>query len=102
MKLHNFRVGLRILIKDPAYSLVAILGLAVGLAICLLLLGFARYCWEYNTHVPDVEQVYVVKQRNNLDQEAKWIDQAPLLLLPAARNTPAVVTATGYVNWFPL
>jgi putative ABC transport system permease protein len=101
MKLQNFRIGLRILIKDPAYSLVAIVGLAVGLAACLLLLGFVRYSLQYNAHVPDADQVYVVKQRSNLDQEARWFDQAPLLLMAAAKTNPAVATATGYVNWFP-
>src|ERR1700732_2718421 len=67
MKLQDFRIGLRILAKDPVYSLVSILGLGVGLGVCLLLLGYARYCWQYNAHVPDADNVYIVKQRNNLE-----------------------------------
>jgi putative ABC transport system permease protein len=102
MRLQDFRVGLRILAKDPVYSLVSILGLGVGLGVCLLLLGYARYCWQYNAHVPDADNVYIVKQRNNLELGTPWYDQAPLLLLAAARTAPGVTDASGYVGWFPL
>jgi ABC-type antimicrobial peptide transport system permease subunit len=93
---------LRILAKDPVYSLVSILGLGVGLSVCLLLLGYARYCWHYNADVPDADDVYIVKQRDNLQTGAPWYDLAPLYLLAAARTAPGVTSAGGYVSWFPL
>ena len=102
MKLRDFRVGLRVLVKDPVYSLVAILGLGVGLAVCLLLLGYARYSWQYNAQVPDADNVYVVKHRDNFALGTPWYDQAPLLLLAAARSAPGVTSASGYLTWFPL
>jgi len=102
MKLQDFRVGLRILAKDPVYSLVSILGLGIGLGVCLLLLGYARYCWQYNAHVPDADNVYIVKQRDNLALGTPWYDQAPLLLLEAAKTTPGVTSASAYLGWFPL
>lgn len=102
MKLQDFRVGLRILAKDPVYSLVSVLGLGVGLGVCLLLLGYARYCWQYNAHVPDADNVYIVKYRDNLQLGTPWYDQAPLLLLAAARTAPGVTNASGYVGWLPL
>jgi putative ABC transport system permease protein len=102
MTLQDFRVGLRILVKDPVYSLVAVLGLGVGLAVCLLLLGFARYSWGYDSYVPDADAVYIVKHRNNLELGAPWYDQAPLGLLTAAKVAPGVASASGYLTWFPL
>ena len=102
MKLQDFRVGLRMLVKDPAYSLVAILGLGVGLAVCLLLLGYARYCWQYDAQVPEADNVYLVKHRDNMELAAPWYDQAPLLLLTAAKTAPGVTSASGYLTWFPL
>ncbi|NVE00592.1 ABC transporter permease [Massilia sp. BJB1822] len=102
MRFRDFRIGLRILMQDPAFSLVAILGLGVGLAACLLLLGFARYSWQYNAHVPDADHVYLIKQRQNMGDYADWTDQAPTLLRGAAEKTPGVAAASGFVNWLPL
>lgn len=102
MKLQNFRVGLRILAKDPVYSLVSILGLGLGLGVCLILLSYARYCWQYDAQVPDADNVYIVKQRDNLQLGTPWYDQAPLFLIGTARTAPGVTSATAYVNWLPL
>ena len=97
MKLRDFRIGWRTLVQQPAYSLVVVLGLAVGLATSLLLLGYVHYAWQYNAQMPDVEHVYVVKQRFNIDPKSPWFDLAPLLLRNAAANTPGVAAATGYI-----
>jgi putative ABC transport system permease protein len=102
MKPQDFRVGLRILAKDPAYSLVAILGLGVGLGMCLLMLGYARYSWQYNAHVPDADNVYIVKHRSNLRLGTPWFDQVPMLLHAAAETAPGVKGATAYVGWAPI
>lgn len=97
MKLKDFRVGWRTLLQEPAYSLVVILGLAVGLAASLLLFGFVQYSWQYNASVPDVDSVYVVKQRLNLDARAPSFEHAPLYLRLAAQKTPGVAAATAYL-----
>lgn len=96
MKLDDFRIGLRHLVREPGYSAIAILGLSVGFAACLLLLGYVQYSWRYDAHVPQVEQIYVVKQRFNVDPVAPWFDQAPLLLRTIALKTPGVDDATAF------
>ncbi|HEU4374687.1 MAG TPA: FtsX-like permease family protein [Telluria sp.] len=73
------------------------LGLAIGVAACLLLLGLVRYSWQYNADVPDVQHVFVVKQRYNSAPAAPWYDQAPLLLRTAAAKLPGVAAATSYL-----
>lgn len=96
MKLRDFKIGFRLLIQEPTYSAVAIFGLSVGFAACILLLGFVRYSFSYDADVPDVGQVYVVKQRYNIDPLAAWFDQTPYLLRLAALKTPGVVSASGF------
>lgn len=96
MKLRDFKIGWRLLVQEPAYSAVVILGLSVGFAACILLLGFVRFSLSYNDYVPDVGQVYVVKQRYNIDPLAPWFDQTPYLLRLAALNTPGVISASGF------
>lgn len=102
MTLKDLRIGWRTLAADPAYSLVVIGALAVGLAACLLLLGFVRFSWTYNTHVPDVERVYVVKMRYNVNPDSPWFDQAPLLLRHAAAKTPGVEAVTAWLATRPM
>ncbi|MDC8757201.1 ABC transporter permease [Janthinobacterium fluminis] len=101
MTLRNFRVGWRTLVQEPAYSLVVVVGLGVGLAAALLLLGFVRYSLQYNAHVPGVDSVYVVKQRFNVDPSAPSFDQVPLLLRAAAATAPGVASVTGYIPTRP-
>ena len=97
MKLNDFRIGWRTLVQEPAYSLVVILGLGVGLAASLLLFGFVQYSWQYNASVPDVDKVYVVKHRANTDPRAPWYDQVPMFLRHAAQKTQGVAAAVAYL-----
>ena len=97
MKLRDLRIGWRTLIQEPAYTLAVVLGLGVGLAACLLLLGFVRYSLEYDSHVPDVDRVYVVKQHFNIDPASPLHDVAPMFLREAALTIPGVVDATSYI-----
>ncbi|WP_426210082.1 FtsX-like permease family protein [Massilia sp. TWP1-3-3] len=101
MKLADFRIGARHLVQEPVYSAIAILGLAIGLGACLLLLGFVQYSWRYDAAVPGVDHIYVVKQKFNVDPKAPWFDQAPLLLREAALKTPGVADATAFFRVDP-
>jgi putative ABC transport system permease protein len=98
----DFRVAMRLLLRDPAHALVSIIGLAVGLGFCLLLLGYSRYSWSYDSHVPDVDQVYVIKHRRNWELGKPWTEQIPLALREPAKLLPGVADVSGYANWFPL
>ena len=97
MLLTTMRHSARALRREPAYAAIVIVTLAIGIASALLLLGLVRYCWQYNAEVPDVEHVYVVKQRDNVDPTGPWYDQAPLLLRAVAAAAPGVAAATGYL-----
>ncbi|PJC99496.1 cell division protein FtsX [Janthinobacterium sp. BJB1] len=97
MLLTTMRHSARALRREPAYAAIAIVTLAIGIASAILILGLVRYCWQYNAEVPDVEHVYVVKQRDNVDPTGPWYDQAPLLLRSVAAAAPGVAAATGYL-----
>ena len=97
MLLTTMRHSARALRREPAYAAIVIVTLAIGIASALLILGLVRYCWQYNAEVPDVEHVYVVKQRDNVDPTGPWYDQAPLLLRSVAAAAPGVAAATGYL-----
>lgn len=98
MKLRDFRIGWRALIQEPAYTLAVVLGLGVGLAACLLLLGFVRYSMEYDAHLPDVDRIYVAKQHFNIDPDSPLHEVVPMLLREPALKTPGV---TGVALFIP-
>jgi cell division protein FtsX len=93
MMLRDFRVGWRLLLQQPAYSLVVIGGLAVGFAACFLLFGYVAYCLNFNSGIPDNERVVVVKQRINLFPRPDWQLFALLPLRDVARNSGLVSAA---------
>jgi cell division protein FtsX len=86
-------VAWRVLAREPGYSAVAVLGLAVALAACFLLFGLVRYAWTYNDAL-DSRGVVVVKQRQNLLPRPDWGENAPAPLLDYALAHGLAVDAT--------
>jgi putative ABC transport system permease protein len=60
--LHNYLVtGLRALSRNRVFALINILGLAIGMAACILLLLFVRYEMSYDQWLPGHENAYQVQ-----------------------------------------
>lgn len=51
-------VGVRSLLKSRVYAAINVLGLAIGMAACLMILLFVRYEMSYDTWLPGNENVY--------------------------------------------
>jgi cell division protein FtsX len=88
--LRDFRIGWRLLLQQPAYSLVVIGGLAVGFAACFLLFGYVAYCLNYNSSIPDNDRVVAVKQRINVFPRPEFQLWALLSLRDVARGSGMV------------
>ncbi len=54
-------VGLRSLMRQRAYALINIAGLAIGLAACILILLYVRYEQSYDDWMPDADRVFQVQ-----------------------------------------
>src|SRR5687768_3399605 len=54
-------VGLRALAKNRTYAFINIVGLAIGLAACLMLLIYVRYERSYDDWLPGAGNVYQVQ-----------------------------------------
>lgn len=99
MLLRDFRIGWRLLAKDRAYSAVVILGLAVGIAACFLLLGLVRHAFSYDRHVPGHERVYQLQERWNLALLGnQWDSSASIPARDAALASGQPVLATAFLQ----
>jgi putative ABC transport system permease protein len=94
MNLRDFRIGWRLLMQQPAYSLVVVGGLAIGFAACFLLFGFVDFCLNYNSTIPDNGRVVVVKQRVNLFPRPEWRLWAAIPLSGVALDSGMAVQAS--------
>jgi putative ABC transport system permease protein len=54
-------VGVRSLLKNRVYAAINILGLAIGMAACLLILLFVRYELSFDKWLPNAENIYQVQ-----------------------------------------
>ena len=99
MNLRDFRIGWRLLVKEPAYSAVVVLGLAVGVAVCFLLLGYVRHSFSYDEHVPERERVFQLQQRWNLALLGnEWGADTSLPALDAALASGQPVLGTAFLG----
>ncbi|USX21055.1 ABC transporter permease [Oxalobacteraceae bacterium OTU3REALA1] len=94
MNLRDFRIGWRLLLQQPAYSIVVTGGLAIGFAACFLLFGFVAFCLNYNSSVPDNDRLMVVKQRINVFPRPEWQTVGYLPLRDSALDSGLVEQAS--------
>ena len=50
-------VGVRALAKNKTYAFINILGLAIGMAACLMILLYVRYEMSYDKWIPDADRI---------------------------------------------
>jgi putative ABC transport system permease protein len=58
---NNLLIAVRLLLRHRVYSAINIGGLALGLAACLLILGYIRYERNYDAWLPDHERVHQIQ-----------------------------------------
>jgi len=99
MILRDFRIGWRLLVKEPAYSAVVVLGLAVGFAACFLLLGYVAHSLSYDRHVPEREQIYRLMQKWNTEGgSGGWYDVTSLPARDAIVASGAPLLASAFIE----
>lgn len=95
--LYNYLlIALRNLRKQTTFSIINILGLAVGMACCLLILQYVRYELSWDRQPPQAEQIYRVlreKEQPDGSSQFSWGLSGPLRMAIEAK-IPEVELAT--------
>jgi putative ABC transport system permease protein len=86
-------VGVRALMKNRTYALINILGLAIGMAACLMILLFVRYEFSYDKWQANSENIYQVQSWYH-DTSTGTDDELQMTPIPAgaalAKDFPQV------------
>ncbi|MEM1128459.1 MAG: ABC transporter permease [Bacteroidota bacterium] len=91
---HHVKVSFRHLYKQRFYSLINILGLAVGLACCLLILLFVRQELSYDQHYTDGDRIYrVLREYPYAENGIKGAFSSTPLAETLVQDFPEVVNA---------
>lgn len=89
IKLKDFRMGWRLLVKQPAYSAIMVIGLTIGFAVCFLALAFVNFENSVDSQVPAIDEVYVLKARPNWGL-AFWRENVPLSMMRSLQKNKNV------------
>ena len=97
-----FKIGFRILIRQRSYTLLNIIGLAVGIAVFVFIYLYVQSEIRYDRHWADKNHIYRVTSKFNLDGN---IDSAALTPFRLANefeeNFPEVQLATNLLYTDP-
>lgn len=95
MKLSDFKIGWRLLAKEPTYSSVVIFGLAIAFSACFLVLSVLLFSLSFDQHIPGVENVYIAKSHPNWFQNrAYWRENVPMPVKTNLEQSGLPVTST--------
>ncbi|RHW19084.1 ABC transporter permease [Sphingomonas gilva] len=78
-------VGLRALAKNRTYAFINIVGLAIGLAACLLILLYVRYEHSYDGWMKDADQAFQLQSYHSADDLGGEEQNLQLSAIVAAR-----------------
>ena len=99
-------VAVRALAKSKTYSIINIVGLAIGMAACIMILLYIRYEQSYDEWLPDVENTYQLQAwyPHPKDGEPGFLQMSAYVTedrdqegLPAGRATRSTCSDSGPV-----
>ncbi|MCG8317952.1 MAG: ABC transporter permease [Cytophagales bacterium] len=81
---NHFKVSRRVLLKNKLFSLINIVGLAIGITAYVLIIQYVKFEFSYDQHHPRVDDLYRVTLTTNLGEKG---------FITSATNHPAVAPA---------
>ena len=93
------KVALRNIIHHKGYSSINIIGLAIGMAICIIILLWAKYQFSYNTFHENIDNLYWVGTYYQLGKDIDSVPGSPPAIGPALKEDfPDIVRSTRYLR----
>lgn len=97
MILNYLKVAIRYIIKQKGYSIINLLGLAIGLACSMLIILYIQYELSFDTYHSKSEQIYRVAVKGHIADDFLNVAVSNSAFLPAAiRDFPSVETGVRF------
>ncbi len=92
------KVALRNLTRAKLYTFINITGLAVGLAVCILIMLFVQHEWSYDDFHPNADRIFrVIEIEKKADGEKRASGFQPMPLAPALlAEFPEITTVVRF------
>ena len=88
-----FKIALRNLLRYKLYSLMNVLGLSIGLTVCMLIVMYVRDELSYDRFHSDFDRIYRVVNYLKLDANSNFAGTAPLLAPTLKNDFPQIEKA---------
>ncbi len=99
---NNIKIAFRALLRQKAYAVINISGLAVGIASCLLITLFVRNEFSYDRFLKDGDRIYkFVLERKYPDHSTYYSTVPHSFMQTANRDYPEIEKATYLIGPFP-
>jgi len=98
MLTNNFKIAWRNLIKNPLYTFINVSGLALGLAICMLITLFVKDELSFDQYLSKKHEIYrIVTEEKSSDGKVNKFGQTGMIHGPAfQRQVPAIKNMVRY------
>jgi putative ABC transport system permease protein len=88
-----FASFLRSLVRHRQYAVLSIGGLAVGIAVCLVVILYVRFETSFDAWLPNHREIYVLEETTDLDRLGLLMGPPMALIDVASREIPGLAAA---------
>jgi len=99
--IHHFIAAKRHMVRRPAYLTINLLGLAIGLAACLLIALYIQHELSYDRFHPNAERIYRVLREFDMPSLRSTIDATPMALASAVAGVSGIERAVRIFEGSP-
>src|SRR5690606_7200518 len=89
------------MVRRPAYLTINLLGLAIGLAACLLIALYIQHELSYDRFHPNAERIYRVLREFDMPSLRSTIDATPMALASAVAGVSGIERAVRVFEGSP-
>jgi ABC-type antimicrobial peptide transport system permease subunit len=95
-----FKTAWRNIVRSKGFSALNIFGLAMGMAVTLLIGLWIHYQYSFDTFLPDYQQIYQVKSNYNADGDVDTESSTPTKLADVLRAEFPEIAYVSETDWF--